>query len=93
MQEYAIRSERLGDGGGSAGDVQPAVDVFQVGAHGCLRYTNSPPHEPYAQLRRAFVYKDKPPRTPPHLARHRTHPWPARPGETRAPQAARIATR
>ena len=30
------------------------------------------PREPYAQLRRAFVYKQKPARTPPHLARHRT---------------------
>jgi putative two-component system protein, hydrogenase maturation factor HypX/HoxX len=29
------------------------------------------PREPYAQLRRAFVRKEKPTRTPPHLARHR----------------------
>jgi len=29
------------------------------------------PREPYAQLRRAFVYKQKPTRTPSHLARHR----------------------
>ncbi len=28
------------------------------------------PDEPYPQLRRAFVYKQKPARTPPHLARH-----------------------
>jgi len=41
------------------------------------RNFNGPP-EPYAQLRRAFVYKEKPLRTPPHLARHRTRPWPAR---------------
>ena len=34
----------------------------------------SDPHEPYAGLRRAFVYKEKPSHTPPHLARHRTHP-------------------
>jgi putative two-component system hydrogenase maturation factor HypX/HoxX len=32
----------------------------------------SDPHEPYASLRRAFVYKEKPTHTPPHLARHRT---------------------
>jgi putative two-component system hydrogenase maturation factor HypX/HoxX len=32
------------------------------------------PHEPYAELRRAFVYKEKPTQTPPHLARHRTQP-------------------
>jgi putative two-component system protein, hydrogenase maturation factor HypX/HoxX len=31
------------------------------------------PHEPYAELRRAFVYKEKPTHTPPHLARHRTN--------------------
>ena len=30
------------------------------------------PDEPYPQLRRAFVYKDKPTRTPLHLACHRT---------------------
>jgi putative two-component system protein, hydrogenase maturation factor HypX/HoxX len=30
------------------------------------------PHEPYARLRRAFVYKEKPTQTPLHLARHRT---------------------
>ncbi len=29
----------------------------------------SDPSEPYAQLRRAFVYKDKPTQTPPHLTR------------------------
>ena len=32
----------------------------------------SGPGEPYRQLREAFVYKAKPPRTPPHLARHRS---------------------
>ena len=28
--------EGAGDGGGPAGDLQQAIDVFQVGAHGCL---------------------------------------------------------
>ena len=32
------------------------------------------PDEPYAELRRAFVHKEKPSHTPPHLARHRTYP-------------------
>ena len=32
------------------------------------------PREPYPQLRQAFVHKEKPLRTPPHLARHRTYP-------------------
>jgi putative two-component system hydrogenase maturation factor HypX/HoxX len=35
------------------------------------------PAEPYAELRRAFVYKEKPSQTPPHLARHRTHSQPS----------------
>jgi putative two-component system hydrogenase maturation factor HypX/HoxX len=39
----------------------------------------SDPREPYPHLRRAFVYKEKPRHTPPHLARHRTHPQPSRP--------------
>ena len=44
----------------------------------------SGPREPYAELRRAFVHKEKPPRTPPHLARHRTRPWSSRPGRPSA---------
>jgi putative two-component system hydrogenase maturation factor HypX/HoxX len=39
----------------------------------------SDPREPYARLRRAFVYKEKPSQTPPHLARHRTDPRPSVP--------------
>jgi putative two-component system hydrogenase maturation factor HypX/HoxX len=40
------------------------------------------PDEPYPQLRRAFVYKDKPTRTPPHLTSHRTATTqPAQPSE------------
>jgi putative two-component system protein, hydrogenase maturation factor HypX/HoxX len=34
-------------------------------------------HEPYPELRRAFVCKEKPVRTPPHLARHRADPEPS----------------
>ena len=34
----------------------------------------SGPGEPYARLRRAFVYKDKPTQTPPHLSRHHRPP-------------------
>ena len=39
----------------------------------------SDPGEPYPRLRRAFVYKEKPSHTPPHLARHRTESQPAVP--------------
>ena len=35
------------------------------------------PGEPYPQLRRAFVYKDRPAQTPVHLARHRIERRPA----------------
>jgi putative two-component system protein, hydrogenase maturation factor HypX/HoxX len=51
------------------------------------------PREPYPQLRRAFVYKDKPSHTPPHLARHRSHPYPARPGRPRSQQASSVLAR
>ena len=45
---------------------------------------------PYAELRRAFVYKDKPACTPPHLARHRIAALPSVPApspEQRVPSA------
>jgi putative two-component system hydrogenase maturation factor HypX/HoxX len=48
------------------------------------------PREPYAQLRRAFVYKEKPSHTPPHLARHRTHPRPTRPGVPASPAVRKV---
>jgi len=42
----------------------------------------SDPDEPYARLRRALVYKDKPSRTPPHLAGGRGRPGPFRARES-----------
>jgi putative two-component system protein, hydrogenase maturation factor HypX/HoxX len=53
----------------------------------------SGPGELYPELRRAFVYKEKPLRTPPHLARHRTHPGPSRSDRSRAPQVAAVPAR
>ncbi len=53
----------------------------------------SGPPEPYARLRQAFVYKEKPRRTPSHLARHRTHPWPSHPGGSETPQKATASAR
>jgi putative two-component system protein, hydrogenase maturation factor HypX/HoxX len=49
------------------------------------------PREPYARLRRAFVYKDKPARTPLHLPGRRA--WAARPvaGAAHAPRATAYA--
>jgi putative two-component system protein, hydrogenase maturation factor HypX/HoxX len=49
------------------------------------------PREPYAQLRRAFVYKQKPTRTPPHLARHRTGPGRSESWRPRPPVPATVS--
>ena len=53
----------------------------------------SGPPEPYARLRQAFVYKEKPPRTPSHLARHRAHRWPSHPRWSETLQKATVAAR
>ena len=53
----------------------------------------SGPPEPYARLRQAFVYKEKPRRTPSHLARHRAHPCPSHPGGSETPQKATASAR
>jgi len=58
-----------------------------------MRRNFTGPREPYARLRQAFVYKEKPRHTPPHLARHRTHPWPTHPGRPRPAVAARLRSR
>ena len=56
-----------------------------------MRRNFTGPREPYPRLRQAFVYKAKPTHTPPHLARHRTQPWPARPGPSPAPTPSALA--
>ena len=56
----------------------------------------SDPREPYARLRRAFVYKEKPSRTPLHLARHRAQPQcpePSRPARHLAQAGAGVLCR
>jgi len=75
----------------AAAEKQRPLAAYRAAELTIMRRNFSGPHESYSELRRAFVYKEKPVRTPPHLARHRTHPWPTRPGETRAPQMARVA--
>jgi putative two-component system hydrogenase maturation factor HypX/HoxX len=74
----------------AAAEKQRPLAAYRAAELAIMRRNFSGPQEPYPDLRRAFVYKEKPLRTPPHLARHRTHPWPARPGETRAPQRAHV---
>jgi len=75
----------------AAAEKQRPLAAYRAAELAIMRRNFSGPREPYPELRRAFVYKEKPLRTPSHLARHRTHPWPARPGETRAPQTVRVA--
>ena len=75
----------------AAAEKQQPLAAYRAAELAIMRRNFSGPREQYPELRRAFVYKEKPLRTPSHLARHRTHPWPARPGETRAPQMGRVA--
>ena len=49
------------------------------------------PREPYPELRRAFVYKHKPTRTPPHLARPRPDPGRPRPQRPRGRPATAVS--
>jgi putative two-component system hydrogenase maturation factor HypX/HoxX len=62
----AAKERRLG---GTSG--QRTLAAYRAAELAVMRRNFSGPPEPYAQLRRAFVYKDKPSGTPPHLARHR----------------------
>ena len=50
---------------------QRTLAAYRAAELAVMRRNFSGAFEPYAQLRRAFVYKDKPTCTPPHLARHR----------------------
>ncbi len=63
----------------TAAQKQQPLAAYRAAELAIMHHNFSGPGEPHAQLRRAFVYKDKPTRTPPHLARHPLHPL-ARPG-------------
>ena len=59
---------------------QPLAD-YRAAELAIMNRNFSDPSEPHAHLRRAFVYKHKPTRTPPHLTRHPAdHPG-QRPGQ------------
>jgi putative two-component system hydrogenase maturation factor HypX/HoxX len=70
----AAKERRLARAGG-----QRTLAGHRAAELAVMRRNFSGPPEPYAQLRRAFVYKDKPLCTPPHLARHRIAPAPSVP--------------
>jgi putative two-component system protein, hydrogenase maturation factor HypX/HoxX len=53
----------------AAAERQRPLAAYRAAELAIMRRNFSGPQEPYAQLRRAFVYKDKPTQTPPHLTR------------------------
>ncbi len=77
----------------AAAEKQQPLAAYRAAELAIMRRNFSGPSEPYAQLRQAFVYKDKPPHTPPHLARHRTHPRPCHPGPSRAQRTTTVLAR
>src|SRR5271166_2345067 len=58
----------------AAAEKQRPLAAYRAAELAVMSRNFSSPGEPYAQLRRAFVYKEKPSRTPPHLTRDRTGP-------------------
>jgi putative two-component system protein, hydrogenase maturation factor HypX/HoxX len=62
----------------AAAEQQRPLAAYRAAELAIMSRNFSDPREPYPHLRRAFVYKEKPSHTPPHLARHRMHPDPSR---------------
>jgi putative two-component system protein, hydrogenase maturation factor HypX/HoxX len=52
----------------AAAEKQRPLAAYRAAELAIMRRNFSGPQEPYPDLRRAFVYKEKPLRTPPHLA-------------------------
>jgi putative two-component system protein, hydrogenase maturation factor HypX/HoxX len=71
-RRVAVKAEQL-----TAAAMMQPLHAYRQAELAIMNRNFYDPREPYAQLRRAFVYKQKPTRTPPHLARHR--PGPGRP--------------
>jgi len=63
----------------AAAEQHRPLAAYRVAELARMRRNFFDPDEPYAGLRRAFVYKEKPSHTPPHLARHRAEPQPSVP--------------
>jgi putative two-component system protein, hydrogenase maturation factor HypX/HoxX len=70
-RRVAVKAQQLA----TAAMVQP-LHAYRQAELAIMNRNFYDPREPYAQLRRAFVYKQKPTRTPPHLSRHRPGPVP-----------------
>jgi putative two-component system protein, hydrogenase maturation factor HypX/HoxX len=68
----------------AAAEKQQPLAAYRAAELAIMSRNFSGPGEPYPELRRAFVYKHKPTRTPPHLTRH---PPLSRHGDPRPPGA------
>jgi putative two-component system hydrogenase maturation factor HypX/HoxX len=79
--DYPLRVEEKAQQLAAATRVQP-LDVYRQSELAMMYRNFYDPREPYAQLRRAFVYKQRPARTPPHLSRHQAHTGPFRSGRS-----------
>ena len=77
----------------TAAEKQRPLAAYRAAELAIMSRNFTGPREPYPQLRQAFVYKEKPLRTPPHLARHRTHPQPSRPGRSSAQHTTGVLAR
>ena len=69
--QLAAKAQQL-----DADERQQPLAAYRAAELAIMKRNFCSPHEPYAQLRRAFVYKHKPTQTPPHLTRHPTGPGP-----------------
>jgi putative two-component system hydrogenase maturation factor HypX/HoxX len=75
----------------AAAQKQRPLATYRTAELAIMSRNFSDSREPYAELRRAFVYKEKPRHTPPHLAQHRTRPWPPRPRPSSALETTALA--
>jgi putative two-component system hydrogenase maturation factor HypX/HoxX len=74
----------------AAAAVQP-LDVYRQTELAEMYRNFYDPREPYAELRHAFVHKQRPARTPPHLSRPQARPGPLCSGRSREQRTAAAA--
>jgi putative two-component system hydrogenase maturation factor HypX/HoxX len=65
----------------AAQKTQP-LDAYRKAELAMMRRNFFDPRQPYTALRRAFVYKEKPAQTPPHLTGRQIHPGPSHPEQS-----------
>ena len=83
--QLAARARQL-----AAAERQRPLAAYRAAELAIMSRNFTDPREPYPELRQAFVHKEKPLRTPPHLARHRTRPQPSRPRQYTGQQVAGV---